>query len=84
MATARYRPVFEPIVQAFHGQVDALKQVPVVAYLTKTAERVYLQLAELYKYVELETELRQILRDALRHTDKLTNQLVNDLKVNNL
>ena len=78
--TARYQPLIDPVVQAVQGQVDALKQLPVFAYMSTVTDRVYQQLNEFYKYVELEAKLRQILRDALRHTDRLTVQLVNELK----
>lgn len=83
LMTARYQPLFDPVVQAFQGQMEALKQLPVFIYINTAAERLYLQMNEFYKYVELETLLRHILRDALRHTDKLTTQLINDLKVIN-
>lgn len=82
LMTARYQPLIDPVVQAFQGQMDALKKLPVFVYINTVAERLYQQLNEFSKYVELETELRQILRSALQHTDKLTIQLIKDLKVN--
>ncbi len=55
--------------------------MPIFAYISKAADRAYQQLQELFKYIELEAELRQILRQLLQHTDRLTNQVVDDLKV---
>lgn len=55
--------------------------MPLFAYMTKTADRMYQQLAEFTKYVEIEAQLRQVLREILRHTDQLMTQLVGDLKV---
>ena len=80
--TARYQPLIGPVVEAFQGQMDALKQLPVFIYINTAVENIYKQINEFSKLVELEANLRQILRDVLRHTDRLTNQLVNDLKVN--
>ncbi len=79
--TARYQPLIDPVVQAVQGRLDSLKQMPIFAYISKAADRAYQQLQELFKYIELEAELRQILRQLLQHTDRLTNQLVDDLKV---
>lgn len=79
--TTRYQPLIDPVVQAFQGQMEALKKLPVFVYMNTVADRLYQQLNEFYKYVELETELRQVLRSALQHTDKLVTQVVKDLKV---
>lgn len=79
--TAHYQPLIDPLVQAFQGQMEAFKQLPVVIYINTTVERIYQQLNELSKYIELEAKLRQVLRDVLQHTDRLTTQLIKDLKV---
>jgi hypothetical protein len=78
--TAAYKPIIDPIVQAIDGQMEALKQLPIINYLNTVAERLALQVQELYKYIELEAKLRNILRQVLRHTDRLSNQLIQDLK----
>lgn len=81
MMTARYQPLIDPVVEAFRGQMEALKKLPVFVYLNTAVHRMYQQLDEFIKYIELEAQLRQILRDALHHTDKLTTQLIKDLTV---
>lgn len=78
---AHYQPLIDPIVQAYQGQLDALKQLPVVVYINTVAGRLAQQFNELSKLVELEAGLRQVLRDVLQHTDRLTAQLLKDLKV---
>lgn len=80
--TARYQPLFNPIIQALEGQVEALRQIPIVIYVESATQRMYEQAMEFTKYFELEAQLRDILRQALRHTDQLTNQFIGDLKVN--
>lgn len=79
--TAHYQPLIDPLVQAFQGQMEAFKQLPIVVYINTAVDRVNQQLNELSKYIELEAKLRQILRDVLQHTDRLTAQLIKDLKV---
>ena len=78
---AFYQPLIDPLVQAYQGQMDALKQLPVVVYINTVIDRLNQQFKELSKLVELEVKLRQVLRDVLKHTDRLTTQLLNDLKV---
>ena len=78
---AYYQPLIDPLVQAYQGQMDALKQLPVVVYINTVVGRLNQQLNELSKLVELEVKLRQVLRDILQHTDRLTTQLIKDLKV---
>ena len=79
--TARYQPLIDPLIQAFQGQLDDLKQLPIVIYLNTAMERFGQQINEFSKYVELEAKFREILRDVLHHTDRLTTQLMKDLKV---
>ena len=79
--TARYQPLIDPFIQAVQGRLDALKQMPLFAYLTKAFDRMSQQLAEFSKFAQMEVELRQVLRQVLQHTDRLTTQLVADLKV---
>ena len=77
---SRYQPLIEPVISAFDGQIESLKQMPVVMYATKVIERLSLQIGELSKYIELEAQLRLILRQALQQTDRLVKQLAEDLK----
>ena len=79
--TARYQPLIDPVIQAVQGKLEALQQMPVFAYMAKTAQRSYQQLEEFFKFLQLEAELRECLRQILRHTDRLTTQLTSDLKV---
>lgn len=79
--TARYQPLYSPIIQAIEGQVDALRQIPIVNYIESVMLRMREQAVEFTKYFELEAQLRDILRQALRHTDQLTTQFLGDLKV---
>jgi hypothetical protein len=78
---AHYQPLIDPLVQAYQGQLDALKQLPAVIYINTVVDRLAQQFNELSKLVELEAGLRQVLRDVLQHADRLTAQLLKDLKV---
>ena len=82
LMTAHYQPLVDPLVQAYQGHMDAFKQLPLVVYVNTVVHRLDQQFKELSKLVQLEVELRQVLRDFLKHADRLTVQLINDLKVN--
>ena len=79
--TAAYRPAIDAAVNAFNGQMSAFKQLPVVQYVNTVADRITQEMKQLYKFAQLEVQLRDILRRVLRHTDQLTQQLLTDLKV---
>jgi hypothetical protein len=66
-------------------KLDALKQLQAIIYINTlvntVVERLAQQFNELSKLVELEAGLRQVLRDVLQQVDRLTAQLLKDLKV---
>ena len=76
-----YRPVIDPLVQAFNGQMESIQQLPVVMYLNTIAQRIQLQVSDLNKHLELEVRARNVLRQALQQVDKMCVQLAKDLKV---
>ena len=77
---SRYQPLIDPLIEAFNGQMDALQQMPIVIYTTKVMQRLSLQINEFSKFIELEAQLRLILRQTLQKTDRLVKQLAQDLK----
>ena len=79
--TAPYRSAIDAIVMAFNGQMNAFRQLPIVNYFNKVVDRVSQQAIVLSEYVQLEVQLRDILRQMLRHTDQLTVKLMNEVKV---
>jgi len=77
---AAYRPVIDPLVQAFNGQMESIQQLPVVMYLNTIAQRIQLQVSDLNKHLELEVRARNVFRQALQQIDKMCVQLAKDLK----
>jgi hypothetical protein len=78
---ASYKPLIDPIVQAIDGQMNALQQLPIVIYAKQVVNNIYAQAGELYKFLEVETEMRNFLRQILQRVDRITKQLAVDLKV---
>lgn len=78
---ASYRPMIDPLIEAFNGHMDALRQTPIVMYASRVVGNAYDQFVEVYKLLDVEVELRAVLRRVLQHVDRLSLQLRDEIKV---